>query len=117
MGLDSASGWGQRQGYGAHGRIRVRGGLVRVRVRVRARVRAGVTVAAGNSQKHGITKFRPGFAILVNFPNCSISATVPVFTVTQGKIPHDMMGLAMCPGFRIRVFVRRPARDGAHSGC
>jgi len=50
------------------------------------------TVAAGNSQKHGITTFRPGFAILVNLPNCSISATVPVFTVTQGMIPHDIGG-------------------------
>ena len=39
--------------------------------------------------------FRPGLAILVNFPNCSISATVPVFTVTQGKIPHDIAGAVL----------------------
>tara|TARA_B100000768_G_C11197230_1_gene340086 strand:+ start:718 stop:1026 length:309 start_codon:yes stop_codon:yes gene_type:complete len=56
------------------------------------------TVAAGNSQKHGITTFRPGCAILVNFPNCSISVTVPVFTVTQGMNPHDIVPRL---GFRV----------------
>ena len=103
--------------------IRARGGVVRVRVRVRDRVRVGVTVAAGNSQKHGITTFRPGFAILVNLPNCSISATVPVFTVTQGMIPHDIGGGWGCPGEvsgflvarslrRAMTIRRRPAAGG-----
>jgi hypothetical protein len=90
LGFGFGFGLGQGQGDRVRGRIRARGGLVRVRLRVRDRVRAGVTVAAGNSQQHGITMFRPGFAILVYLPNCSISVTVPVFTVTQGRIPHDI---------------------------
>eukprot|EP00964_Phaeocystis_antarctica_P041385 scaffold23655_cov65-Phaeocystis_antarctica.AAC.15 len=60
------------------------------------------------------TTFRPGCAILVNFPNCSINVTVPVFTwlgfksgvvsadgraVTQGMIPHDMSLECLCSSF------------------
>ena len=74
-------------------------------------------MAAGNSQKHGITTFRPGFAILVNLPNCSISVTVPVFTVTQGMIPHDIAG-ARVPGHRpeLAMTIRRRPQLGADSG-